>query len=213
MNKKDRKELKDQMDIQQDYSSESEEQFDRDLDNLQSGRYNSEISPSDLYQYKYMRLVPNSETDFRGLIDKDVVLANLQKKLPDPEYQKFIAETIAAFKRVFVKIEKVIVADEKGVPLIERIWVEQLDNFGNKLLDKSGKPLMKLIEKPITKDILVFDDTFGPIVEFLQAGFKYDHVASRAMGDEREAILDRTTKLDKGIAKKEPQQQNKFITG
>lgn len=211
MNKKEKQEMKEQLAIQEEYSSESEEQFDRDLDSLRSGRYNSEISPSDLYQYKYMRLVPNSETDFRGLIDKDVVLANLQKKLPDPEYQKFIAETISAFKRVFIKYEKVIVADEKGKPILERVWIEERDNFGNKVLDKSGQPLMKLVERPITKDIAVFDETFRPIVEFLQAGFKYEHVASRAMGDEREAILDRTTKLDKGIAKKEPQQQNKFI--
>lgn len=203
--------MRDQYDMQQSFASESEEQFDRDMDNVQAGRYNSEISPSDLYQYKYMRLVPNSETDFRGVIDKDVVLANLQKKLPDPQYQKFIAETIAAFKRVFVRYEEVIVADGKGQPIMEKVYMEQLDNSGNKVLDKNGKPLMQYIERPTVKKVLVFDETFGPIVEFLQAGFKYDHVSSRAMGDEREAILDRTQKLDKAMERKEPQPQNKFI--
>lgn len=210
MNKKEKQEMKEQLDIQQEYSSSSEEQFDKDLDAMQSGRYNTDISPSDIYQYKYMRLVPNSEADFKGLIDKDVVLANLQKKLPDPDYQKFIAETISALRRVFVKREDVIVADEKGKPLYEKVWLEQLDTFGNRVLDKERKPLMKMVEKPIVKQIVVFDETFGPISEFLQAGFKYEHVASRAMGEEREAILDRTTKLDKGIQKREPQQQNRF---
>lgn len=186
MKKSEKKSLKEQLEIESEYRKpSSEEQFDRDFDAMQNKRYPSEDTPADIFQYKTLRLIPNSETDFKGMIDKDVVLANVRKNLPDPVYNKLVVETIAMFKKVFVIEQDVMIADANGEPI----------------KDKNGEPM--IVRRK------VFDQEFDSVIEFLSSGFKYEHVASRAMGDDREAILDRSNILQKETRKTE--NQNKYM--
>lgn len=185
MDKKEKKEAKEAMRLQDDLMSESEKQLDEDFDRQRQkgGFYPSQDDPDNVFAYKKMRMIPESNAEFEGLIDKDVVLANVKTKLPDPEQMRFMAETISIFKRVFVTPKTVI------------------------LVDGSGKPVPKYFDGRIVgyemEEVFVFDSNFQPVLEFLHAGFKYDHVASRAMGDERESVLDRTMKLEKGVKRTE----------
>lgn len=128
------------------------------------------MNPEDPTAYKVMRLVPDSQTDFRGFVDKDVVLANMREVKPDPLQQEFLLGTIMMFKEVFVKPEIVRVFDKN-----KKVFVE--------------------------KTVLVPDEVQTCIIPILQAQFKYTHVSSRAMGDEREAKLDRAQYLEKKLSK------------
>lgn len=162
----------------------SEKQLDEDYDRLRQKQiYPSQDDPDNVFLYKKMRLIPESDADFKGLVDKDVVLANVKKKLPDPDYNKLMTETIAIFKKIFVVAKDVFVTDREG-----------------KLIPKflGGKQVGWETER-----VFLFDSNFEPVIEFLVAGFKYEHVASRAMGDDRESVLDRTTKLEKGVKRSE----------
>jgi len=170
VSKRQLKDIEQEADISEDISSMSEESLNRDLE---TKSYVSDENPSDIYQYKKMRLVPNSEAEFQGLIDKDVVLANLKDSKPDPKYLRFIAETIIAFD-VFAVKRDVKVPD----------------------YDSNGKFLNYHVET-----VLVPDPEFDIIRSFLRGSFKADLTMSRGMGAQREAVLDRTSNIGKSITK------------
>lgn len=170
VSKKQRREIEEEQDINEDINSMSEESLNRDLETKQ---YVSDENPSDIYQYKKMRLVPNSEAEFQGLIDKDVVLANLKNSPPDPKYLRYIAETIIALDVFSIK---------KDV---------QVPKF-----DSTGKFKGFKVET-----VIVPDPEFDIIRAFLRGSFKADLTMSRGMGAQREAILDRTSNIGKSITK------------
>lgn len=166
MEKQRKKEIKEEFELQNDFEEDSEKRFDEDFERQKL--YASEMNPEDQTQYKVMRLIPDSQTDFRGLVDKDIVLSNLKESKPSADEQKFVLGTIMMFREVFVKKEKV------------------------KFFDKVKKEVVE-------REVLVPDEVAETIIPILQADFKYVHVASRAMGDEREAKLDRAQYLEKNI--------------
>jgi hypothetical protein len=170
VSKKQRREIEEEADLNEDISSMSEESLNRDLE---TKSYVSDENPSDIYQYKRMRLVPNSEAEFQGLVDKDIVLSNIKDVKPDPKYLRFMAETIIALD-VF-SVEKVV----------------KVPNY-----DKEGN-----IVNFRSETVLVPDPEFDIIRSFLRGSFKSDLTMSRAMGSQREAVLDRTSNIGKSITK------------
>jgi hypothetical protein len=171
VSKKQRKEIEEEADLNEDINSMSEESLNRDLE---TKSYVSDENPSDIYQYKKMRLVPNSEAEYQGLIDKDIVLANVKDSKPDPKYLRFIAETIIALDVFSIK-------KNVKVPIF---------NDGGKF---TGKYSSEVVEVP--------DPHFDIVRMFLKGSFKTDLTMSRAMGNQREAVLDRTSNIGKSISK------------
>jgi hypothetical protein len=171
VSKKQRKEIEEDASISEDISNMSEESLNRDLET--KGYYVSDDNPSDIYQYKKMRLVPNSEAEFQGLVDKDVVLSNIKDVKPDPKYLRFLTETIIALD-VFAVKKDIKVPD----------------------YDDRGKFMGFHLET-----VLVPDPEFDVIRSFLRGSLKSDLTMSRAMGAQREAVLDRTSNIGKSITK------------
>jgi hypothetical protein len=170
ISKKQRRDIEDEADITEDINSMSEESLNRDLE---TKNYVSDENPSDIYQYKKMRLVPNSEAEFQGLVDKDIVLANISDSKPDPKYLRFIAETIIAMDVFSVKrVMKVSQYDDRG----------RFIGYADEV-------------------VMVPDPEFDIIRSFLKGSFKADLTMSRAMGSQREAVLDRTSNIGKNITK------------
>jgi hypothetical protein len=188
LNKKQKKEMLDMASVEEDISNMSEQSFDRDIEMSNSPNYASDEVPTDMYRYKRMRLVPDSQAEFKGVLDKDVVLANVQNKRPDPDYLRYIAETIVAMD-VFSKKQTIFKFNDKH----ERIPI--LNNMGK-------------VTGYQTLEIDVPDEEFDIIRDFLRGSFKADLTLSRAMGDQREAILDRTQNFGKEIKKSD--NRNKY---
>ena len=188
--KAQKKEMREVAQEEEEISNNSEASFDRDIENNRN--YASDDMPTDMYRYKRMRLVPDSQAEYKGLLDKDVVLGNVQNKKPDPEYLRIMAETIVAFEENF-KIKKT---------------VYRLNSNGNKIpvLSQNGN-----IIGYETEDIMVFDEVLRIIPDFLTASFKADLTLSRAMGSDREAVLDRTQNFGKEIKKSD--NSNKYGGG
>ena len=181
MAKKSKKDLyKDYVEQNEDIQELTEEQLSRDLQESQQSQtaYSSEIIPDDIFKYKMVRLIPNSETDYRGLIDKDGVLANIGGKKPNMLELAFLAETIELIKNILTEDRDFYIYDQEGNP---------------ETYTKNGHQFYKIITRK------VFDTTFQPIVSALGARYKFLLTGSRAMGNEREAILDKTTTIRKSI--------------
>lgn len=186
VNRKQLKDMEHMADFEEDLANSSEASLG---DDLNFKNYVSDEIPNDIYQYKKMRLVPNSEAEFQGLVDKDVVLANVKDVKPDPQYLRFIAETIVSLD-VFSKPKEVNILDDVGKPI--------------PILDSKGTVLG--FEKQI---IWVRDPEFDIIRQFLRGSFKADLTLSRAMGKDREAVLDRTQNIGKSVTK-EGNSKNKY---
>lgn len=179
MDKKARAEAKEDFEFSESLQETSEESFNKDLEMQE--RYKQSDDAQNIFEYKVLRLIPNANNKHPDLIDKDVVLANLKESKPDAKELKFIAETITALKSILVTKQTVYYANEKGERITEKT--------------KDGKVVYKSEEQT------VFDETFRPVIEFLETGFKYEHVASRAMGEERESKLDRSSFIGKEVKK------------
>ena len=185
---KEEKGFEKQMDMQEPYSESSDDSIAQDR-NL---NYASNSSPETSFEYKKMILVPEAQAEFIGKIDKDVTLANLGGFKPDREELKFQVGTIELFAGEFV----------------EERYIEVIDEDGNKVIDaKTGLPFRRLV--------LVFDEAFRSCLNFLMAEYKFDIVASRAIGGERAAMLDTmtTTRIQKEFSKKKEMQNSSFGIG
>ena len=98
------KEQKDYLEMQED---EKESNEDLIAYEGQLGKnYPSDQMPQDFYQYKKIVLIPESQVDFPTVVDKDVVLANLNKG--EIEELAFQVGTMQAVKDMFVQEEQVI---------------------------------------------------------------------------------------------------------
>lgn len=118
MEKNKKKEFEEEFELQNEKEEDTERRFDEDFN--QNKLYASEMNPEDTTAYKVMRLVPDSQTDFRGLVDKDVVLANFKEMKPSVDESKFLLGTIMMFREVFVKPVKVKVFDKATRGFIEK---------------------------------------------------------------------------------------------
>jgi hypothetical protein len=148
--------------------------------------YPSDILPTDFYQYKKMRIIPDATADFGGVIDKDMVLSNLGGEKPNLHRINFVVETLELVNNVFV-VEKL---------------VQVYDSNNNLIVDEKGNP--------VTVKRMVFDDTFHSIRRHLLASVKCLLTGSRAMGSDREAVLDITTTLKKDIMRKREQEKRRI---
>lgn len=160
------------------YDFQSELMESGDQGDVERKVYPSDMTPLDFYQYKKLRIIPDASTDFPGVVDKDVVLSNIKGEHPDLQHSKFVVETIELFQNIFVK--------EALVPV--------MDGGGNVRCDKEGNALV--VKR------MVFDDFFNPVIRMLLAGLKFELTGSRAMGKDRESVLDITTSFKKDVVRK-----------
>lgn len=177
MKKSDRDDVEEMQDIQQDSQESDNQSIQQDFALAQSKNYPSDMLPQDMFQYKKLRMVPESRAEFEQVIDKDFVLANVEGKLPTIEESKFQVGTYNLVRQVFVC--------EELIPLF--------DKEGNQVLLADGTP-MYIKNKG-------FDRAFEPIANFLLGDLKSAIVLSRAKGKDREAVLDITTNLQKTVKK------------
>jgi len=177
---KEEKEFEKGMDMQEPYSESSDDSIDND----RRLNYSSNMMPETHFEWKKIVNIPESQAEFLGKIDKDVVFANLGGSKPTIEELRFQIGTIELFEGEFV----------------EEKLVEVRDDNGNVVFDKETNT-------PFLRKILVFDEAFRSCLNFLKAEYKFDIVASRAIGDvgERAAGLDTmtTTRISKEFSKRE----------
>lgn len=138
----------------------TDQQINYDQSMGQQRNYPSDMMPQDYFQYKKMVIVPEAQTDYPSILDKDVVLANLSRN--ELEQHTFQVGTIQAVKDIFVHEEDIIT-------------------------------LNPATNKPIIERTIMFDQSFNPVLNILLTQFKYHHIASRALGDTRAAMLDAMT--------------------
>jgi hypothetical protein len=188
MKKKEREAFEDAVEFEGDMSEDSSETISDDMDQAKSKDYASGMIPRDLFQYKRMRMQPESSTDFPGLIDKDFVLANMRGDKPNLQKKTFEAGTYILFKNVFTKKAKVALTDKDGQPIVVN-------------------------GKPVFYEGRVFDEAFTPVTEMLLSMVKGELVGSRSMGGDREAVLDITTGFRKQFERKKEQNGKMFGMG
>jgi len=181
MDKKDRKDYEEASEMQSDMEEASSSEIARDMEMSRQKNYPSGVIPQDLYQYKRMRMQPESSADFPGQIDKDWVLANVSGQKPNLQQKRFEIGTYLLLKSVFTKNVKVPLTDAGG---------QQISLEG----------------KPAFFEGKVFDDAFAPVAEYVLSMVKSELVGSRGMGADREAVLDITTGFRKMVEKKKAQE-------
>jgi hypothetical protein len=184
MDKETKKAIREQQAFDEDAYESSDESIKDDFELWEHKRQSGgDFIPDDLFKYKYLRLVPKTQDKYEYLIDKDAVLSNVSGQKPNIDELSFTNQTIVLIQQVFRVDKQFYQADEEGNVLIE-----------------NGQP--KVVVKK------VFDDSFIPIIEGLNSYKSSQQVLSRAIGDDREAILDRTQTLQKGITKKGEKKKN-----
>lgn len=190
MDRATKKEIQEHADMEEESYEGSDEALSKDYETLDQRRQGSgDFIPDDIFKYKFLRLVPKAQDKYEYIIDKDTVLANVTGQLPNIEETSFTSQTI-------VLIQKVFTVDKKGyLP----------DKDGNPILDEYGKPKIFIMR--------AFDETFTPLIEGLSSYQSAQLVLSRAKGADREAILDRTQTLQKGITKKDEKKKSVFGMG
>jgi len=178
VSKKDREEFEEMNEMQQDTQESDNQNIQQDFALAQAKNYPSDMLPQDMFQYKKLRMVPESRADFQNVIDKDFVLANVDGKLPTIEETKFQVGTFNLVKQVFVTDELMPLFDKEGNAIFSRDGTQiYIKNKG-------------------------FDRSFEPIANFLLGEIKSGVVLSRAKGKDREAVLDITTNLRKEVNKR-----------
>lgn len=159
-----------ELENQQEAYEQSDDAIERDSIR-QNPNYPSNIMPEDFYQYKKFVNLPESQAEFEGKIDKDVVFGNFQGAKPSIEELRFQIGTIELFESEFVEEKDVLLRDGEG----------------NIMVDKST-------QKPIVRKIKIFDEEFRGSLDYLKAEYKFAVVASRALGGhDRAGVLDVTT--------------------
>lgn len=181
-----------ELQAQEDAYEQSDEALERDTVR-QSPNFPSNIMPEDYYQYKKFVNLPESQAEFEGKIDKDVVFANLGGAKPSIEELRFQIGTIELFESEFVEEKDVLLKDSEG----------------NILIDKDN-------QKPIVRKVKVFDEEFRGSLDYLKAEYKFAVVASRAIGGhDRASVLDITShgRITKEFMKKKDRQNSLLGTG
>lgn len=179
-------EVKDKID--NELSEDSEESFDHDYESFRHHREEEgSITPEDMFAYKKFRIEPDAKQEFGGLIDKDITLAKYSGKPPKLEYLAFVAETSTLWDTI----------------MIERKQFKMVDDDNVDVLDSKGRNIL------VTRNVP--DEFFNPIRLTLRNTLKFFSVGSRALGNDREAILDKTNLITKGIVKKSGEKRNKLM--
>lgn len=118
---------------QRDEYEEERETDDELLEN--ETRRASQNHPDDIYSWKKLQLIPEAQTEFEGLIDKDVVNANLKE--PDREQLEFQAGTIIWTQELFVcKQNKTVVNPQTG---------EKHTFYDVMAFDEEFRPILKVL--------------------------------------------------------------------
>jgi len=188
MNKKEKADYEEASEVQGDIDESKSNEIAYDMEMSKQKNYPSGIIPQDLYQYKRMRMQPESSADFPGQIDKDWVLANISGDRPNLQQKKFEVGTYLLLKSVFVKSARIPLQDGAG---------QSIQINGN----------------PVFFEGKVFDEAFQPVTDYVLSLIKSELVGSRGMGPDREAVLDITTGFRKQVEKKKSQEGKVFGMG
>jgi hypothetical protein len=159
----------------------------------------SDIMPEDYYAYKKFVNLPESQQEFAGVIDKDVVFANLGGSLPDRETLNFQSVTIEWTKQLFTTdIE---------------VWINKKDS-SRYAFNKSDIPEDE-VDDYLLKLTTIIDPDALPILKVLTNRFKFDVVSSRAKGNTRASMQDimTHTTISKDLTRKRKETEGKFGLG
>lgn len=161
--------------------------------------YPSDIMPEDYYAYKKFVNLPESQREFSGVIDKDVVFANVGGSLPDRETLNFQSVTIEWTKQLFTTDVDV--------------WINKNDS-NRYTFNKSDIPAEELGEY-IQKQTSIIDPDALSILKVLTNRFKFDIVSSRAKGNTRASMQDimTHTTISKDLTRKRKETEGKFGLG
>lgn len=198
MDKNIKKQMREEAELEEDVYDSSGGSIDKDYETLAARREMGDFIPDDVFKYKYLRIVPTAADEFAGIVDKDSVLANIGGQRPNLDEIALVNQTIVLIKKIFVVEQEFAIPNEEGEPIIDIVRDEVTGN---------------LVKRPRIVTMKVFDKSFQPLVDGFSVYNKTLQVSSRAMGDDREAILDRTTHLQKGIKKNDNKQKNVFGMG
>lgn len=165
---------KEQRDAQEEYIESDTDTLLKDQE-LARKPYPSDMLPEDYYQYKKFVNLPESQAEFEGLIDKDVVMANLSNS--DREELNYRAVSVQWTKEIFTQEVDVFINSENPK-----------EYYFNRHEIPEGDE-----DKFIIKRTVVFDQEAQPILNILKAGYKFRIVSSRATGDTRASMLDTMT--------------------
>jgi len=186
---------------QRDYEDAEEVDADTIIKDQELNRrpYPSDVMPEDYYAYKRFVNLPESQSEFSGLIDKDVVMANLKGSAPDVEQLSFQSVTIQWTKELFTKEVDV--------------WINKADP-SRYTFNESDIPQDEKVDF-IQKKTEIIDPEALPILKVLTNRFKFGIVSSRSLGDERAAKLDIMTqnKISKELTRKRSATEGKFGLG
>ena len=159
--------------------TQEDQQFERDKS------YISDQAPTDTFRYKMFRIKPNADADYPGLIDKDLTLANIGGQPPDLEELQGWVELQVLMEHFFVIEKEIYIRDE----------------YGRIELDKKGNPKKVLAR--------VLDQNFDSSIALIRSIIKFPLNASRAIGKDREAVLDKTEFLSKDIRRFKGEQNSR----
>lgn len=185
------KELARQNDAEESYRESSDESMAMDSQ-MNRGGLPSNISPENLFEYKKMVLIPESQAAHPNEIDKDIVFANLGGAKPSFEELSFQLGTIQLARDEFVV--------EREIP--------RRNMDGSFVRDREGFIIFD-VER-------VFDEAFRGTLNYLEGQYKYAHVGSRALGgQERAAYMDAVSigSIKKEFMKKKDNQGKTFGLG
>jgi hypothetical protein len=143
------------------------------------------MMPENSFDWKKMVNIPESQAEFLGKIDKDVVFANISGTKPSMQELNFQLGTIELFESEFV----------------EEIQIPKRNNDGSIMKDREGFIIFETFKR--------FDEAFLGSLSFLKGQYKFSVVASRAMGgQDRAAYLDisSSNKISKDFTKKKDNQ-------
>jgi len=187
---------------QRDYEDVEETDTDTLLKDQELGGrrpYPSDVMPEDYYQYKRFVNLPESQSEFEGLIDKDVVFANLKGSAPNIEELSFQSGTIQWTKELFTVETRVFI---------------NINDPSRFTFNKDEIPEHELSDY-VEKKTNIIDPDALPILKVLTNRFKFGIVSSRAIGDTRAGMLDTMTqtRISKELTRNRKESEKKFGLG
>lgn len=187
MNNKQRKEMEEVNDYQTEQAEIDSGSVAQDINTINQKMYPGDNMPNGFYEFQNNMINPNSQVDFRGQLDRDWVLSNLAGKKPSLQQLVFTQGTLSIVESVFV-VDRVI-----------------------PVTDSNGDPVPGPDGKPLCIQGKMFDETFEPVRKLLLSDIKAQLVGARALGGDRESVLQRQVGIRKTFEKKKSDESNQMF--